>query len=180
VVSQRKQNKLGDTKVLDLAWITTDNTDNSWKTNSSFFHSTALKTELLRFQDEYCLWAYADANNGQYHSNNVQGGSDMTGTNCDLFTHNQSRSYLNHLVILYILSLWVICIYNGKNYTYPDIIKCDWGTYFPWHGYRISGCLEHCKNTGYFAYNLMPVAFWTTDLWNEIFIRISVKWDYKW
>ena len=22
----------------------------------------------------------------------------MTGTNCDLFTHNQSRSYLNHLV----------------------------------------------------------------------------------
>jgi hypothetical protein len=28
----------------------------------------------------------------------LQGGSDMTGTNCDLFTHNQSRSYLNHLV----------------------------------------------------------------------------------
>jgi hypothetical protein len=27
-----------------------------------------------------------------------QGGSNMTGTNCDLFTHNQSRSYLNHLV----------------------------------------------------------------------------------
>jgi hypothetical protein len=22
----------------------------------------------------------------------------MTGTNCDLFTHNQPRSYLNHLV----------------------------------------------------------------------------------
>jgi hypothetical protein len=22
----------------------------------------------------------------------------MTGTNCDLFTHSQSRSYLNHLV----------------------------------------------------------------------------------
>jgi hypothetical protein len=30
----------------------------------------------------------------------VQGGSNMTGTNCDLFTHNQSRSYLNHLVLL--------------------------------------------------------------------------------
>jgi hypothetical protein len=28
----------------------------------------------------------------------VQGGLNMTGTNCDLFTHNQSRSYLNHLV----------------------------------------------------------------------------------
>jgi hypothetical protein len=24
----------------------------------------------------------------------------MTGTNCDLFTHKQSRSYLNHLVFL--------------------------------------------------------------------------------
>ena len=29
---------------------------------------------------------------------NVQGGSNMTGTNCDLFTHKSSRSYLNHLV----------------------------------------------------------------------------------
>ena len=29
----------------------------------------------------------------------IQGGSNMTGTNCDLFTHNQSRSYLNHLVL---------------------------------------------------------------------------------
>jgi hypothetical protein len=28
----------------------------------------------------------------------IQGGSNMTGTNCDLFTHNESRSYLNHLV----------------------------------------------------------------------------------
>jgi hypothetical protein len=28
----------------------------------------------------------------------VQGGSNMTGTNCNLFTHKQSRSYLNHLV----------------------------------------------------------------------------------
>jgi hypothetical protein len=29
---------------------------------------------------------------------NVQGGSNMTGTNCDLFIHKSSRSYLNHLV----------------------------------------------------------------------------------
>jgi hypothetical protein len=28
----------------------------------------------------------------------IQGGSNMTGTNCDLFTHNKSQSYLNHLV----------------------------------------------------------------------------------
>ena len=30
---------------------------------------------------------------------NIQGSSNMTGTNCDLFTHKQSRSYLNHLYI---------------------------------------------------------------------------------
>jgi hypothetical protein len=38
---------------------------------------------------------------GQYWltiSSQLEGGSNMTGTNCDLFTHNQSRSYLNHLV----------------------------------------------------------------------------------
>jgi hypothetical protein len=29
----------------------------------------------------------------------IQGGSNMTGTNCDLFTHKSSRSYLNHLVL---------------------------------------------------------------------------------
>jgi hypothetical protein len=27
----------------------------------------------------------------------LQGGSNMTGTNCDLFTHKSSRFYLNHL-----------------------------------------------------------------------------------
>jgi hypothetical protein len=36
---------------------------------------------------------------------NLQGGSNMTGTNCDLFTHNQSRSYLNHLEYLIIESV---------------------------------------------------------------------------
>jgi hypothetical protein len=30
-----------------------------------------------------------------YH---IKGGSNMTGTNCDLFTQKSSRSYLNHLV----------------------------------------------------------------------------------
>jgi hypothetical protein len=29
----------------------------------------------------------------------IQGGSNMTGTNCDFFTHKYSRSYLNHLVL---------------------------------------------------------------------------------
>ena len=30
----------------------------------------------------------------------VQGGSNMTGTNCDLFIHKSSRSCLNHLVFM--------------------------------------------------------------------------------
>ena len=29
---------------------------------------------------------------------NIQSGSNMTGTDCDLLTHKSSRSYLNHLV----------------------------------------------------------------------------------
>jgi hypothetical protein len=33
------------------------------------------------------------------HSELIQGGSNMTETNCDLFTHKSSRSYLNHLVL---------------------------------------------------------------------------------
>jgi hypothetical protein len=32
----------------------------------------------------------------------------MTGTNCDLFTHNQSRSYLNHLVYVSINAIILI------------------------------------------------------------------------
>jgi hypothetical protein len=37
-------------------------------------------------------------------SKHVQGGLNITGTNCDLFTYNQSRSYLNQLVFL-----WNLC-----------------------------------------------------------------------
>jgi hypothetical protein len=33
----------------------------------------------------------------------IQGGSNMTGTNCDLFTHKSSRSYLNHLLIFIVV-----------------------------------------------------------------------------
>jgi hypothetical protein len=37
----------------------------------------------------------------------LQVGSNMTGTNCDLFTHKSSRSYLSHLVY-YILHISVL------------------------------------------------------------------------
>jgi hypothetical protein len=33
-----------------------------------------------------------------FSMSDMQGGSNMTGTNCDLFTYKSSRSYLNHLV----------------------------------------------------------------------------------
>jgi hypothetical protein len=41
-----------------------------------------------------------------YAHMHVQGGSNMTGTNCDLFTHKSSRSYLNHLVIVITVYGW--------------------------------------------------------------------------
>jgi hypothetical protein len=35
----------------------------------------------------------------------------MTGTNCDLFTHKSSRSYLNHLVLpLYVITLVIVVV----------------------------------------------------------------------
>jgi hypothetical protein len=48
----------------------------------------------------------------------------MTGTNCDLFTHNQSRSYLNHLVFgTSVPSHYVVCLNNtitSANHTVLD------------------------------------------------------------
>jgi hypothetical protein len=35
----------------------------------------------------------------------IQGSSNMTGTNCDLFTHKSSRSYLNHLVCIIFIDI---------------------------------------------------------------------------
>jgi len=36
----------------------------------------------------------------QYTVTIIQGGSNMTGTDCLQFTHKKSRSYLNHLVYI--------------------------------------------------------------------------------
>jgi hypothetical protein len=65
----------------------------------------------------YCVryWPY---------NNIIQGGSNMTGTNCDLFTHNQSRSYLNHLVIRrWIRQLHKITLYFCGSDTQRNILK---------------------------------------------------------
>jgi hypothetical protein len=42
----------------------------------------------------------------------VQGGSNMTGTNCDLLTHKSFRSYLNHLVFL--SDMYIACHEKGR------------------------------------------------------------------
>jgi hypothetical protein len=69
--------------------------------------TTRVKLNAVRFVFVNCLVKqHTEASvRGSHRTNlcfvmtsHIQGGSNMTGTNCDLFTHNQSRSYLNHLV----------------------------------------------------------------------------------
>jgi hypothetical protein len=50
----------------------------------------------------------------------------MTGTNCDLFTHKQSRSYLNHLVHSMTQNLVKVtteCGVSHKNIKYAELIQ---------------------------------------------------------
>jgi hypothetical protein len=51
--------------------------------------NSAYTLSVIDYNKYTCIYVY------------VQGGSKMTGTNCDLFTHKSSRSYLNHLVYGY-------------------------------------------------------------------------------
>jgi hypothetical protein len=48
----------------------------------------------------------------------------MTGTNCDLFTHKQSRSYLNHLVHTALRQHHSTCRFN---ITYSQTMKVNMG-----------------------------------------------------
>jgi hypothetical protein len=53
----------------------------------------------------------------------------MTGTNCDLFTHKSSRSYLNHLVYE---SLSLLKAFKGRNTKrHEELTSQD---YFIMHG----------------------------------------------
>jgi hypothetical protein len=42
----------------------------------------------------------------------LQGGSNMPGTNCDLFTNKSFRSYLNHLVFYNVIDLGNFATHN--------------------------------------------------------------------
>jgi hypothetical protein len=55
-------------------------------------------TDLVHIRLHNCFYTPSSAYG---HVAVLQGGSNMTGTNCDLFTYNQSRSYLNHLVYVF-------------------------------------------------------------------------------
>ena len=76
--------------------------DNSW--THAAVALTASCTRLNTRRPEHAvntagsLWSALQEPTGSVEMHRIQGGSNMTGTNCDLFTHNQSRSYLNHLV----------------------------------------------------------------------------------
>ena len=47
----------------------------------------------------------------------------MTGTNCDLFTHNQSRSYLNHLVFEDLVLLGYVAVPLGSQFLKEGIFN---------------------------------------------------------
>ena len=73
----------------------------------------------------------------------VQGGSNMTGTNCDLFTHKSSRSYLNHLVHLCrktqptqaALLLWCVGVHLRSNIQVGFVVKFSSDRYL---GYAVT------------------------------------------
>ena len=74
----------------------------------------------ITFKIKFCL---------ELHSLDIQGGSNMTGTNCDLFTHNYSRSYLNHLVE-HVVRYSVVGITTRYGLDGPGI-EFRWGRNFP-------------------------------------------------
>ena len=76
----------------------------------------------------------------------VQGGSNMTGTNCDLFTYKSSQSYLNHLLCMYMY----VCIYIH--------IHTPWSRDFP---EKLTGPQLETKVPGFYATRRFITAFTT-------------------
>jgi hypothetical protein len=71
---------------------------------------------------------------GTANSSIVQGGSNMTGTNCD-FTDKSSRSYLNHLVILLINAALRNKFKSSYIYKMPAINQFRITWHILWHSY---------------------------------------------
>jgi hypothetical protein len=91
----------------------------------------------------------------------TQGGSNMTGTNCDLFTHKSSRSYLNHLVYIYtyIYVYTYICIYSYMCVYIYKVVQI-------WLRQTVT-CL-HTNSPGH---------IWTTlYIYIHIYVYIYIRW----
>jgi hypothetical protein len=58
----------------------------------------------MKGKTDFCVFRVVERKYSKYRIStffrhvDIQGGSNMTGTNCDLFTHKSYRSYFNHLV----------------------------------------------------------------------------------
>ena len=90
----------------------------------------------------------------------LEGGSNMTGTDVARFTHKQSRSYLNHLVLYSstILSIWA-------NSSKPKLHS--WKSK---HKYMFKGNVLHICNTN--PRNLSQNSLWIYKRKNIIRLRI--------
>jgi hypothetical protein len=68
----------------------------------------------------------------------------MTGTNCDLFTHKYSRSYLNHLVYRYIITVCLRSL-TFHSSAYRKDASHGLRTALPWHQQGICNSLCETK-----------------------------------
>ena len=71
-----------------------------------------LNLNTLLFADDQVI--IQDSEDKLQKSVYIQGGSNMTGTVTGLFTHKQSRSYLNHLVLNQMSQDYNLKIFTNK------------------------------------------------------------------
>jgi hypothetical protein len=64
----------------------------------------------------------------------------MTGTNCDMFTHNQSRSYLNHLVVICSVHRFACRELNNTYALTMRVLKFKFKYFYP----QVSLCITNC------------------------------------
>jgi hypothetical protein len=117
----------------------------------------------------------------------------MTGTNCDLFTHNQSQSYLNHLVP-HPINFPYTCqgLFNPRQ---EGTQVCDdtrnrttallCFTLNIWHELRGRGCRRHTredKTQRYFPTDMIPVPPKSAGLacWNALRHRTERQVSWGW
>jgi hypothetical protein len=86
----------------------------------------------------------------------------MTGTNCDLFTHNQSRSYLNHLVFLCIISIVI-------THTVPENCQIIFSPYFNFNAQKYAYVCDPLQT----KFDTFTTFFPTTAIKHTCFIDLD-------